>query len=174
MTHFRKVLPAALAALLLLPGCELADMVEVAVSGPECGSFGLPPDLEERGLDLFGDSREPVPLDETIAELEPYEDSHGPDVLFALGLSYARKASTLSDDPADFRRGQTLLTWAALCGQPLAVISLGVFYDNELPGADKNPELGVCLDRAFEAYQSVHALLAGRVWACGLRMEDLL
>ncbi len=173
MTHFRKLLPAGFAAFLLLSGCVLADAIEVAVSGPHCGSFSVPPELEERGLELLGDSPEPVPIDETIAELESYEDNHSPDVLFALGYSYLRKGATLSNDPAYFQRGVRLFHWSALCGEATAVSYLSEFYSEGSPIVDKDPELAACLGRAYEAHQSVRALLAGRVWGCGLRVEDL-
>ena len=178
MTHFRKLLPAGLVAFLLLTGCELADVIEVAVSGPHCGRFGLPPELDERGLNLFGDTPEPVPLDETIAELESYKNSHGPDILFALGYSYIRKAATLSDDPAYYRRGVRLLAWAALCGQPLAAFFLGSIYDEGLEGVDKDPELGACLIRLhdlnnYERRSFERGPISGRVWGCGLRLENV-
>ncbi len=177
MTHYRKMLPLAFAAMLLLSGCELADVIEVAVSGPHCGKSGIPPELEERNLHLFGDTGEPYPLDETIAVLEPYEDSHGPDALFALGLTYLRKGSTLSDDPAYYRRGVRLLAWAALCGQPLAAYFLGRCYDEGVVGVDKNPERGACLIRLHDMNNFVPRTfedgpIAGQVWGCGVRLED--
>jgi len=166
-----RLLPLAFAAL-LLSGCELADAIEVAVSGPHCGRFDVPPELKKRGLALFGDSPEPVPIDETIAELESYEYSHGSNVLFALGYAYLRKGAMLSDDPAYYRRGIRLFHWSALCGEATAVSYLSGFYSEGSPFVDKDPKLGACLDRAYEGYQSVRALLAGRVWACGVRLED--
>ena len=69
MTHFRKMLSLAIAALLLLSACELADAIEVAVSGPHCGRFSIPPDLEERGLYLFDGPRDWDQIDEMIAVL---------------------------------------------------------------------------------------------------------
>lgn len=180
MTHFRKILPAALAALLLLSACELVDAIEVAVSGPECGSFGMPPELEERGLYLFDGPRDWYQIDEMIAVLDPYEGDRGPDVLFALGVSYMRKAHKLSDDPAYYRRGVRLLDWAALCGQPLAAYYLGSIYDEGMVGVEKNPEFGACLNRVYKVHHRPYdffsynrALIAGRVWGCGLRVEDL-
>ena len=177
MRRSNKLLPAGFVALLLLSGCELTDAIEVAASGPHCGRSGIPPELEERGLNLFGEPYDPDRFDETIAVLEPYEESHGPDALFALGYSYIGKASALSDDPAYYRRGVRLLAWAALCGQPLAAFFLGVSYDQGLPGAEKDPELGACLKRLhdldnYEPHLIIRALLAGRVWACGVRLED--
>ena len=172
MTHFRKMLPAVLTVLLLLSSCELADTIEVAVSGPHCGSSGIPPELEERNLHLFGDTGEPYPLDETIAVLEPYEDSHGPDALFALGLTYLRKASTLSDDSAYYPRGERLLAWAALCGHPLAAYYLGVIHEKRLASTHRDPEIGACLKRSFDPYKREWSLVAGRVWGCGVRLED--
>ena len=53
MTQFRKSLPLAFAALLLLPACELVDAVEVAVSGPHCGSFGIPTELENEDINVL-------------------------------------------------------------------------------------------------------------------------
>jgi len=190
ITRYRQLLPLAFAAMLLLSGCELADVIEVAVSGPHCGRSGIPPELEERGLNLFGHAPEPMSRDQfgrvfdpdrldnaIIAVLEPYEDSHGPDVLFALGLTYVRKAGTLPDNPAYYRRGERLLAWAALCGQPLAAYYLGSFYEERLPGVDKDPELGACLIRLhdldnYEPHLIIRAQFAGRVWACGLRLEN--
>ncbi len=177
MTHSRMMLPAAMAAFILLSGCELADVIEVAVSGPNCGMSGITPELEERGLELFDDTGKPHRLDEKIAVLEPYEASHGPDALFALGYSYIEKASTMSDDPAYYRRGVRLLAWAALCGQPLAAFFLGSFYDEGVAGVDKDPELGACLIRLHDLNNYVPRTyesgpIAGRVWGCGVRLED--
>ena len=112
-----------------------------------------------------------------IAVLEPYKDSHGPDALFALGYSYIGKASTLSDDPAYYRRGVRLLAWAALCGQPLAAYFLGVSYDQGLPGAGKDPERGACLKRLhdldnYERRTFEDGPISGQVWGCGVRLED--
>ena len=173
MTHFRKMLPAVLAVLLLLSACELVDAIEVAVSGPECGGFGMPPELEERGLHLFDGPRDWDQIDEMIAVLEPYEGGHGPDVLFALGVSYMRKSEKLSGDPAYDRRGVRLLHWAALCGQGLATYYLGGIYDEGMMGVEKNPDLGACLDRIYDPGKNEGTLIAGRVWGCGLRVEDL-
>jgi hypothetical protein len=178
MKGSKNQLAAAMAAFIFLTGCGLADAIEVAASGPHCGKSGIPPELEERNLNLFGGSPDPDRLDNAIiAVLEPYEDRHGPDVLFALGLTFVRKAGTLSDNPAYYRRGERLLAWAALCGQPLAVYYLGSFYEERLPGADKDPELGACLKRLhdldnYEPHLIIRPLLAGRVWACGVRLED--
>ncbi len=177
MMGSNKLRPAAMAAFIFLSGCELADVIEVAVSGPHCGSFGIPPELEERGLHLFGYRHGPHRLDEKIAVLEPYEDSHGPDALFALGYSYIGKGSTLSDDPAYYRRGVRLLAWAALCGQPLAAYFLGVSYDRGLPGAGKDPERGACLKRLhdldnYERRTFEDGPVSGQVWGCGVRLED--
>ena len=172
MTRSKKLLPAAIAALLLLSGCELVDAFEVTMSGPECGSFGLPPELEERGLYLFDGPRDWDQIDEMIVVLEPYEGSHGPDVLLALGISYLRKSEKLSGDPAYDRRGVRLLHWAALCGQGLAVFLLSGVYDEGMMGVEKNPDLGACLDRIYDPGKNEVTLIAGRAWGCGLRVAD--
>lgn len=172
ISWFRPV-PAALAALLLLSGCELVDAVDVAVSGPHCGSFGMPPELEERGLYLFDGPRDWDQIDEMIAVLEPYKGGHGPDVLLALGVSYLRKAHKLSDDPAYYRRGVRLLHWAALCGQGVAVVLLSSLYDGGFAGVEKNPERGACLDRVHGPNKNEGTLIAGKAWGCGVRLEDV-
>ena len=177
MKRFRKHLATGLVALLLLSACELVDAVEVAVSGPHCGKSGMPSELEERGLYLFDGPRDWDQIDEMITVLEPYEGGHGPDTLFALGVSYLRKADKLSDDPAYFRRGVRLLAWSALCGQPLAAYYLGSFYDEGLAGVDKDPELGACLKRLHDLNNFVPRTfedgpVSGQVWGCGVRLED--
>ena len=176
MTHFRKMLPAALAVLLLLSACELVNAVEVAVSGPECGrsgELGYPPELAKKNLYALDPSFDWDRLDEMIAVLESYEDGHGPDVRFSLGISYIMKASTLSDDPAYYRRGVRMLRWAALCGVEPAVELLSGVYREGFPGVDKDSELAACLDRSHDPLKHERALIPGRVWGCGLRVEDL-
>ena len=120
----RKSLPATLAALLLLSACELVDMVEVAASGPRCGSFDYPAELENQDLGVLDHRFNWDRLDEMLAVLEPYEDSHGPHILFGLGVLYLRKGAALSDNLAYYKRGVRLLTWSALCGQSPAVLLL--------------------------------------------------
>ena len=172
MMRSKKLLPVGFAAFMLLSGCELVDAVEVAVSGPECGEFGLPPELAKKNLYALDDRFDWDRLDEMIAVLEPYKDSHGPDVLFSLGVSYVRKAVTRSNDPAYFRRGVRLFHWAALCGDSAAVLMLSGVYREGFPGIDKDPELAACLDRAYNPHKHERALIPGRVWGCGLRVED--
>lgn len=173
MTHFGKMLPAALAALLLISGCEIVDAVEVAVSGPECGAFGLPPELADKNLYALDPHFAWDRLDEMIAMLESYEQSHGPDVLFSLGISYMMKASTLSDDPAYYRRGIRLFHWAALCGESAAVLMLSGAYSEGFPGVERDPELAACLDRVYYLNLEKRKPIPGPVWGCGLRVEDL-
>jgi hypothetical protein len=173
MTRSKKLLPAALAALLLLSACELVDAVEVAVSGPHCGSFDYPAELENQDLSVLDHRFNWDRLDGMLAVLEPYEDSHGPHILFALAVLYVRKAATLSNDPAYFRRGVRLFHWAALCGQAPAVLVLSEFYSVGPPFVDIDPELAACLDRAYNPLKHQRALIPGWVWGCGIRVEDL-
>ncbi len=170
MMRSKKLLPLAFAAL-LLSGCELVDAVEVAVSGPECGSFGLPPELAIKDIYVNDHHFDWDRIDGMLAVLEPYEDRHNPLILNALGVLYIRKAVTLSDDPAYFRRGVHLLRWAALCGQATAVWFLSEFYNEGLMGVEKNPEFGACLDRSYDPERIERALIPGRVWGCGLRVD---
>ena len=86
----------------------------------------------------------------------------------------------LSGDPAYDRRSVRLLHWAALCGQGLAVVLLSGVHDEGVLGVEKNPDLGTCLERIYEAYDRPYdsdlfsrGLIAGRVWGCGVRMEEL-
>ena len=173
MMRSKKLLPLAFVALLLLPACELVDAVKVAVSGPECGSFGLPPEIADKNLYPLAHRFDWDRNDELIAVLAPHEHSHGPDVLFALGFSYVRKALILSNDPAYFRRGVRLLRWAALCGDGAAAGFLSYFYKEGLMGVEKNPELAACLERSYDPHKIERALIAGRVWRCGVRVDDL-
>jgi hypothetical protein len=173
MTYSRKMRHAALTALLLLSGCEVIDDFEVAVSGPHCGKFGIPAELENKELHVLDHRFDWARLDGMIAVLEPYEHEHGPDILWALGVLYLRKASTLSDDLAYYRRGVRLLHWAALCGQTPAVSLLSGIYNEALPGMESDPELGTCLDRAYYLYKDKRELIPGPVWGCGLRMKDV-
>ncbi len=173
MAHSWKSLPAAFVAMLLVSACEIVDVIEVAVSGPECGSFGMPPELEDKNLSLLDPNFDWDRLDEMIAMLESYEHSHGPDVLFSLGISYIMKASTLSDDPAYYRRGVRLFHWAALCGESAAVLMLSGAYSEGYPGVERDPELGACLDRIYYLNLDKRKPIPGPVWGCGLRVEDL-
>jgi hypothetical protein len=159
--------------MLLLSGCELVDAVEVAVSGPNCGSIGIPAELENVDLHVLDHRFDWDRLDGMLAVLEPYEDTHGPDILWALGVLYLRKSSTLSDDSAYSRRGARLLAWAALCGQSSAVSLLSGVYSDGLAGIEKDPELGACLDRAYNPLKHQRALIPGWVWGCGLRVDDV-
>jgi hypothetical protein len=173
MMRSKKLLPAATAALLLLSGCELFDAFEVAVSGPECGAFGFPAELESQDLHVLDHRFDWDRLDGMLAVLEPYEHTHGPDILWALGVLYVRKAVTLSDDPAYFRRGVQLFHWAALCGNGVAVEMLSDVYSGGLAGIEQDPELADCLDRAYDPALYERALIPGRVWGCGVRLKDL-
>ena len=173
MTRSKKLLPIALAAFIFLSGCELVDSVEVAVFGPRCGASNVPPELDGNDLNIHGDYFDWDRIDEAIALLQPYEHTHDLYVMDSLGALYLRKAVTLSDDPEYFRRGVHYLGWAALCGDGLAVQYLSGIYGEGLAGIEKNPELGACLDRAYSPYLYERALIAGRVWDCGLRVEDL-
>ena len=40
-------------------------------------------------------------------------------------------------------------------------------------GVEKNPELGACLDRSYDPEKIERALIPGRVWGCGVRLEDV-
>jgi len=173
MTRSRKLLPIALAAL-LLSACELVDSVEVAVFGPHCGGSGVPPELDGNELYIHDShSFDWDRIDEAIALLQPYENAHDLYVMDSLGALYLRKAVTLADDPAYFRRAVHYLGWAALCGDGLAVQYLSGIYSEGLAGIEKNPELGTCLDRAYSPHLYERVQIAGRVWSCGLRMENL-
>ncbi len=174
MKRFRTILPLAIAVLLLLSACELVDAVEVAVSGPECGAFGFPAELDSVDLHVLDHRFDWDHLDGMLAVLAPYEDSQGPDIMWALGVLYIRKAVTLSDDPAYFRRGVRLIRWATLCGQAPAVSLLSGVYGEGLFGIKKDPELAACLDRAYNPHKHERALIPGWVWGCGLRVEDVL
>lgn len=173
MTQFGKMLPVGLAALLLLSACELIDAVEVAVSGPHCGSFDIPPELENKDLNVIDHRFDWDRIDELITLLESYEDDHNPHILFALGVLYIKKAVTLSDDPAYFRRGVRLFHWAALCGQMAAVEMLSGLYSEGDFGVEKNPEFDACLNRSYDPHKNERALIPGRLWSCGLRVKDL-
>lgn len=173
MTQSKKLLPLAIAALLLLSACEIVDAVEVAVSGPHCGAFGIPPELDDVDLDVLAHHFDWDLLDGMLAVLAPYEYGHGPDILFTLGVMYLKKGSTLSDDSAYYRRGVRLFRWAALCGQSPAVSYLSEFYSVGVFGVEKDPELAACLDRSYNLYKDKRALIPGWVWGCGLRVEDL-
>ena len=181
MIQSRKLLPVALAALLLVTGCELVDLVEVAVSGPHCGRFGIPSELENEDLGVLDHRFDWDRIDGMIALLKPYEDSHDPDILFALGVLYVKKAVTLSYDPVYLRRGDRLFRWAALCGHGPAAMMLSGLYSEGVPGAERNteellgfemdPELGTCLQQLEDP--NSYIISSGRVWSCGLRMKTV-
>ena len=173
MTRTKKLLPLAIAAVLFLSACELVDMVEVAVSGPECGAFGFPAELENEDINVLAHYFDWDRLDGMLAVLAPYEESHGPDILFALGVLYVRKGAASSDNPTYFRRGIRLFHWAALCGQALAVSYLSDFYSIGPPVVDKDPELAACLEEVHEASKYEHAPISGPVWGCGVRLEEV-
>jgi hypothetical protein len=168
MTRFKKLLPTAIAAVLVLSGCEIFDAFEVAVSGPHCGKFGVPVELENNGLDILDWDR----IDGSIKVLQPYKHTHGPDILFGLGYLHARKSATLSSDPAHSQRAVRFLTWAALCGHGPAASYLGGFYRAGVLGLEKDPELGACLEGVYNSALYERALIPGRVWGCGVRMKD--
>ena len=179
----KKLLPAAIAAVLLLSGCEVVDDFELAMSGPHCGTFGFPAELENIDLDVLDHRFNWDRLDRMLAVLEPYEHTDGPDILWALGVLYMRKAVTLSNDPAYFRRSARLFRWAALCGNAPAVETLSGLYGEglfgaegiteEMFGVERNPELAACLHRAYEGNIYDYVPIPGRVWACGLRVENV-
>ena len=166
---FRKLLGAAISALLFLSGCELVGVGVMAVSGPACGKFGIPPVLDKNKVNILDWDR----IDESIAALQEYEHAHIPDIMAALGFLYARKAVTLSDDPAHNERAVRFFTGAALCGYGPAVSYLGGFYSEGLFGLDRDLELGTCLTTVYEIYGHERSLIPGRVWACGLRIESV-
>ena len=179
----KKPLLAAIVILLFLSGCELVGVAVMAVSGPHCGGFVIPPEMENKDLYVLDHRFDWDRLDGMIEVLEPFEDSHSPDILFALGVLYTRKAVTLSEDPVYFRRGFRLLHWAALCGNTPAVLLLSGFYSEGVPyaegnieellGVEKDPELGACLKEVYERYRHERSLIPGRIWACGLRIERI-
>ncbi len=181
MTHFGKMRPTALVALLFLLGCEVVEDFEVAMSGPECGSFSLPPELENEDFNVLYHRFDWTRIDGMLAMLEPYEGSNDPKLLFTLGVLYLKKAVTLSYDPAYLRRGVRLLRWAALCGHGPSVAMLSGLYNEGVPGAERdseellgfemNPKLGACLQQLEDP--DSYILSSGRVWGCGLRMEDV-
>ena len=181
MTRSNTLLPIAIAALLLSAGCELVDDFEVAMSGPHCGKFGIPAELENEDLGVLDHRFDWDRIDGMIAQLKPYEHSHDPDILFALGVLYVKKAVTLSYDPVHLRRGVRLFRWAALCGHGPAAMMLGGLHSEGLPGAEwdseellgfeMNPELGACLQQLEDP--GSYIISSGRVWGCGLRVDDL-
>ncbi len=173
MDRPKKSLLAVVAILLFLSGCELVGVGVMAASGPHCGSFDFPAELENKELDVLDHRFDWDRLDGMLAVLEPYEESHGPDILFALGVLYIRKAVTLSDDPAYYQRGVRLLTWSALCGQSPAVLLLSGVYTEGLTGVEKDPELGACLKEVYDPEMYEREIIPGRVWACGLRVESV-
>lgn len=180
MIRSNKLLPIAIAALLLSAGCEVVEDFEVAMSGPHCGDFGVPAELENKDLGVLDHRFDWERIDGMIALLKPYERSHDPDILFALGVLYVKKAVTLSYDPVYFRRGVRLFRWAALCGHGPAAMMLSGLYSEGLPGAkgntedllgvERDPELGACLRQLNDP--DSYIINSGRVWGCGLRMRN--
>jgi len=166
----KTLLPIALVALLLLTGCEVVDAVEVAVSGPKCGAFGEPPGFEENPIVENERDR----IDKAIELLEGYVHTRNPDIMFGLAYGYLQKVSFEPDDPTRDRRMVYLLAYAALCGQGQAASYLGGFYQAGMFGLEENRELGACLDRAYDPALYERALIPGRVWGCGLRLENFL
>lgn len=169
MTRSEKQLSAALAVLLFLAGCELVDAVEVAVSGPKCGAFGEPPGFEEKSIALG----EPNRNDKAIALLEEFEPTRNPELLFGLAYAYLIRSGELGQDAALNRRAVELFTLSALCGEGRSASFLASVYSEGLTGVEKNPELGACLEEVYDPALYERALIPGRVWGCGLRMEDV-
>ncbi len=170
MTDLPKTqLPIALVALLLLSGCEVVGTLVMAVSGPKCGTFGEPPGFEANLI--VEDERDRI--DKAIALLEGYVHTHNPDIMFGLAFGYLQKVSIEPDDPARDRRIVYLLTRAALCGQGQAASYLGGFYRAGMLGLEEDAELGACLEEVYDPALYERALIPGRVWACGLRVEDV-
>ena len=165
----KKLLLAIVLILLFIAGCELVGVGVMTMSGPDCGEFGPPAGLDENAVRIFDWDR----LDSSLAALQDYEQTHNPDVMFALGYLHARKAATLSNDPAHSRRAVQLFTWAALCGHGLAAKYLGFFFEEGVFGLEKDPVRGACLRKVYELYRDERALVPGRVWACGLRVDSL-
>lgn len=172
-TRPKKLLLAVIPAFLFLSGCELVDAIEVAVSGPHCGASDVPAVLENSDLYIHDWHRfDWDRIDEAIALLQPYEHAHNPYIMVSLGVLYARKAVTLSDDPAYFRRAARLFAWTALCGLGDGAFMLAGLY-REGSGVEKDSELADCLDRAYEAKIRVYVPISAPVWSCGVRMENL-
>jgi hypothetical protein len=172
MMRSRKLLPLAFVALQFLAACELVDAVEVAVSGPECGGSGVPDVLKNTDLYIHDWHRfDWGRIDEGIALLQPYEHTHNPYIMASLGVLYARKAVTLSDDPAYFRRAARLFAWTALCDLGGGAFFLAGLVSEGL-GVEKNPELASCLRRAYDANIHDYVPIAGRAWGCGVRLEN--
>ena len=169
MTQSKNQLFAALAVLLFLAGCELVDAFEAAVSGPECGAFGEPPGFEENSITVG----EPNRNDKAIALLEEYESARNPELLCGLAYAYLIKSGELGQDPSLNQRAVELFTLSALCGEGRSASFLASVYIEGLKGVEKNPQLGVCLEGVYDPALYERALIPGRVWGCGLRMEDV-
>ena len=169
MGYMSKRLLALVVICLFLSGCELVGVAVMAVSGPECGEFGEPPELEEINIDITNWDR----IDESLAMLQPYEYTHNPHVLYGLGYLYVRKGVTLSDDPDHYRKAVHYFTWAAMCGHEPAVLMLSGLYNLGWAGVEKDPERGACLKKVYERHRSERGLIPGKVWTCGLRIEDV-
>ncbi len=170
MNRPKKSLLAVVAILLFLSGCELIGfVVSQEWQSRECGEFDRPPELIEKMRKLGNEGR----IDEAISLLEKYAPTRNPEVLFTLAYAYFEKVAEAPDDPVRNRRIVELLTLAALCGQERAVLYLGGFYRAGVLGLEKDPELGACLKKVYERHRHERALIPGRVWACGLRMESV-
>ncbi len=88
-------------------------------------------------------------------------------------MTQCLKVADSPDDPPRDRRIIDLLTVSALCGQDGAVLLLSGAYNLGLAGVEKNPERGACLKKVYELHGHERALIPGRVWACGLRIESV-
>ncbi len=170
MNRPKKSLLAVVAILLFLSGCELIGfVVSQEWQSRECGEYDKPPELVEKIPNLGNERR----VDEAIVLLEKYAPTRNPDVLFTLAYAYLEKVADAPDDPVRNRRIVEVLTLAALCGQGRAVLYLGGFYRAGVLGLEKDHELGACLKKVYERHRHERALIPGRVWACGLRMESV-
>jgi hypothetical protein len=49
----RILVLASITALLLLSSCEIVEDLEVTMSGPHCGRFGIPSELENEDLGVL-------------------------------------------------------------------------------------------------------------------------
>ena len=168
MTQSKKQLSAVFAVLLFLSGCELVDAFEATVSGPRCGAFGEPPGFEEKMIAVD----EPNRNDKAIALLEEYEHTRNPELLFGLAYAYLIRSGEQGQDPSLNRRAVELFTLSALCGEGRAASLLASVYSEGLTGVEKKPVLGACLEEVYDPALYERALIPGRVWACGVRMEN--
>lgn len=164
-----KRLLALIAICLFAAGCEVVGTYVMVVSGPDCGTFDPPAGIEEISIDITDWDR----IDESLEVLQPYEHTHNPDILYWLGYLHVRKGVILSDDPGHYRQAVHYFTWAAMCGQKPAVLELSGLYNLGWAGLEKDPKRGACLKKAYDPHRDDRALIPGRVWACGLRMEEV-